>query len=96
MESLVTWWAWGALALLFAIAEMLLPGFVLLGFAIGAGIVSIILAFGGPLAALLTGSMPIMLLAFAVLSLLAWIGLRSGFGGRGAQVKTFDEDINDD
>ena len=37
MSALWTvWWAWLALALLFGIAEVLLPGFVFLGFAIGA------------------------------------------------------------
>ncbi|MEM8979010.1 MAG: hypothetical protein AAGD04_05965 [Pseudomonadota bacterium] len=96
MTSVFTWWAWGALALILAICEMLLPGFVLLGFAIGAGIVSMILLMGGPLASFLMGSVPMLLLAFAILSLLAWIGLRSGFKAPGGNVKTFDKDVNDD
>ncbi|WP_439118076.1 NfeD family protein, partial [Nereida ignava] len=40
MDALAnTWWAWAAFALVLAILEVLAPGFVLLGFAIGAALV---------------------------------------------------------
>ncbi|WP_296426165.1 hypothetical protein [Yoonia sp.] len=89
------WWLWGAAALVLAIGEVLLPSFVLLGFAIGAGLVGIILFVGGPLALWLGASLPMMLLVFAVMSLIAWGGLRQWLGVRRGQVKTFDHDIND-
>ena len=88
------WWVWGAAAVLLAVGEVLLPSFVLLGFAIGAGAVALILLVGGPLAVWLAGSLPALLLIFAVISLLAWLGLRRWVGVYRGQVKTFDHDIN--
>jgi membrane protein implicated in regulation of membrane protease activity len=89
------WWVWGAAAVLLAVGEVLLPSFVLLGFAIGAGAVALLLLVGGPLAVWLAGSLPALLLIFAVISLLAWLGLRRWVGVYRGQVKTFDHDIND-
>lgn len=89
-DMLMTWWVWLAAALALGILEMLLPGFIFLGFAIGAGIVG--LALLGPLASL---SVPAILLIFAVVSLVAWLALRRYFALPKGQVKTFDHDIND-
>ena len=90
-----TWWLWGALALVLAIGEVLLPGYVLLGFALGAGLVSVVLLVGGPLALWLAGSVPVLLLAFAVASLVAWLLLRRVLGVQKGQVRTIDHDINE-
>ncbi|NRB19936.1 MAG: hypothetical protein HRU33_20910 [Rhodobacteraceae bacterium] len=84
------WWLWAAAALLLAIVEVLAPGFVFLGFAIGAAAVSLILLNTG-----LSLGLPILLLIFAALSLLAWLILRRIFALPKGQVKTFDHDIND-
>lgn len=89
------WWIWGIAAVALAIGEVLLPSFLLLGFAIGAAVIGLMLLVGGPLAVWLAGSIPMMLLIFAVLSLLAWLGLRRWVGVYRNQVKTFDYDIND-
>ncbi|RMA42537.1 NfeD family protein [Rhodophyticola porphyridii] len=89
------WWAWMAAALILAVGEVLLPSFVLLGFAIGAAVVGLILLVGGPLALWLSASIPVMLLAFAVTSLISWLLLRRFIGLRYGPVKTFDHDIND-
>jgi membrane protein implicated in regulation of membrane protease activity len=95
MELWGAWWVWGVAAIVLAVGEVILPSFVLLGFAIGAGIVALILLVGGPLALWLGGSVPVLLLVFAVISLVAWIGLRRWLGVYRGQVKTFDHDIND-
>lgn len=89
------WWVWAAGALVLAIVEVLAPGFLFLGFAIGAGIVALLLAFGGPGAAVITTSLPALLVVFAVVSIVAWIVLRKAVGVQKGQVKTFDHDIND-
>ena len=89
------WWVWGAAALVLAVGEVLLPAFVLLGFAIGAGVVALILLVGGPVAVWLSGSLPMLLLVFAVISLVSWLALRRWVGVYRGQVKTFDHDIND-
>lgn len=90
MSALWTlWWAWGALALVLAIVEMLLPGFIFLGFALGAAGVALLLLLALPL------SLPLALLIFAGLSLIAWLGLRRAFALPRGQVKTFDSDINE-
>ncbi|WP_417472428.1 NfeD family protein [Leisingera sp.] len=84
------WWVWGAAALVLAILEVLVPGFVFLGFAIGAAAVTALLLLGG-------GSIGLspLLLVFAALSLVAWLILRRLFALPKGQVKTFDHDIND-
>lgn len=90
------WWAWGAAAIVLAIGEVLLPSFVLLGFGIGAGLIALVLLVGGPLAVMIAGTVPAILLTFAVMSLIAWLALRRLVGVQRGQVKTFDDDINDD
>jgi len=89
------WWVWGVAAVGLAIGEVLIPGFVLLGFAIGAAVVALILLVGGPLAVWLGGSLPLLLLVFSVVSLVSWLALRRWVGVYRGQVKTFDHDIND-
>ena len=83
------YWVWLSGALVLAILEVILPGYVLLGFAVGAAVVGGVLFVG-----LLGGSLPILLVAFAVISLLAWLGLRKALGVRQGQVRNIDHDIN--
>ncbi len=84
------WWVWMSAALLLATAEVIIPGWIFLGFAIGALVMGVLLLIG------VSGlSLPITLVIFAVLSLIAYIGLRWVFGLKTGQVRTFDTDIND-
>lgn len=85
-----TWWVWLAAALVLAILEVLAPGFVFLGFAIGAAVMGLML-----LGVAQVLSIPMIFLIFAALSLVAWLILRRVFEMPGGQVKTFDHDIND-
>lgn len=89
-DLLTIWWVWLAAALVLAILEVLAPGFIFLGFAIGAAVVGVALL--GPLQLL---SVPMVLLVFAALSLIAWLALRRVFALPKGQVKTFNHDIND-
>ena len=89
-------WVWLVGALILAFLEVLVPAYVFLGFAIGAAATGLVLLIGGPLAGWLGASLPAMVLFFAVLSLLSWLGLRRVLGVRKGQVKTFDRDINED
>ena len=73
-----------------AILEILAPGFIFLGFAIGAAITGLILVIPG-----MTMSLHVLALIFAVLSLIAWLVLRKLFALPHGQVKTFTHDIND-
>ena len=90
------WWVWVAGALALAFLEVLVSGWIFLGFAIGAALVGVILAVGGPLTAGLAGSLPLTLVVFAVLSLVAWLVLRRAVGVREGQVKVWERDINED
>ncbi|NIZ59374.1 hypothetical protein DL239_00130 [Sedimentitalea sp. CY04] len=85
-----TWWVWAAASLVLAIIEVLAPGFVFLGFAIGAAAVALILLNTG-----ISFGLPMLLLIFAALSLVAWLIMRRVFARPQGQVKTFDHDIND-
>lgn len=84
------WWVWLSGALALGILEVLLPGFVFLGFAIGAVAVALMLLVTGP-----AFSLPVLLLVFAALSLVAWLVMRKMFALPKGQVKRFDGDIND-
>ncbi|MDG4649399.1 hypothetical protein P6F26_13215 [Roseibacterium sp. SDUM158017] len=90
------WWVWGVAAIALAVGEVILPSFVLLGFAIGAGAIALLLLVGGPLAVWLGASVPVLLLVFAIVSLVSWLGLRRWLGVYRGQVKTFERDINED
>ena len=86
-----TWWIWIVAAIILGILEMLAPAFVLLCFAIGAGLVGAGLGLG-----VLTGvSLSALMAIFAIASLAGWIALRLMFRVKGDKPKTFDYDIND-
>ncbi|MEM9012892.1 MAG: hypothetical protein AAGE18_16835 [Pseudomonadota bacterium] len=89
------WWIWVAAGLALGILELVVPGYIFLGFAIGAVTSGILLAFGGPIAAGMTTSLPLLLVIFGVISLVAWLALRRFVGIRRGQVKVWDRDINE-
>ena len=89
-DYLSLWWVWLCAALVFGLVEVLAPGFIFLGFALGALIMSGIVAFS-----LLNLSLSAKLAVFAILSLIAWYGLRRAFKPPTGTVKTFEHDIND-
>ncbi|WP_406645018.1 NfeD family protein [Aliisedimentitalea scapharcae] len=84
------WWLWGSAALVLGILEILAPGYIFLGFAAGALAVCVMLLAVG-----LQVGLPILLLIFAILSLIAWLVMRRLFSLKKGQVKSFDRDIND-
>lgn len=90
------WWVWAGAALLLAILEIFIPGYIFLGFAAGAALTGLLILVGGPLAGAMAGSVPLTLLIFALLSLVSWWLMRRVFGVRDGQVKLFEHDINED
>ncbi|WP_225030423.1 NfeD family protein [Xinfangfangia pollutisoli] len=85
------WWAWVVLGFALGGLEILAPGFIFLGFAIGAALTGVLIGVG----ILGAVGLPALILIFALLSLAAWYLLRAIFGKRPGQVKTWDRDIND-
>jgi len=83
------WWAWASFGVILALAEMIVPAFVFLGFGIGAMLTALLLLVG------LAPSGAVLMLTFAVLSLISWLALRHFFKPKHNHVKTFDRDIND-
>ncbi len=90
MDLMTSWWVWVVAGFALGVLEVLVPGFIFLGFAIGAVLTGVLVGLG-----VLGGSLPVMLLAFAVLSVAAWLGLRATIGVQKGQVKVWDKDIND-
>jgi membrane protein implicated in regulation of membrane protease activity len=84
------WWIWMIAGAVLGILEVVVPGFILLGFAIGAGLTGLLLWVG-----ILGSSLSVLLLVFAVASLVAWLVLRKVAGVRRGQVKVWNHDIND-
>ena len=85
------WWIWMAAGLVLAIAEILIPAWIFLGFAVGAFVMGVMIWLGIATSLSLAWS----LVVFALLSLIAYVLLRQAFGIRRGQVKIWDRDIND-
>jgi len=84
------WWVWMSGALVLATLEVLIPGYVFLGFAIGAAVMGVLILLG-----ISASGFAFTLVIFAALSLAAYIGMRKVFGLQSGQVKIWDTDIND-
>ncbi|WP_375266197.1 NfeD family protein [Planktotalea sp.] len=87
-----SWVLWMIAAVALAILEVFAPSFIFLGFAMGAAVMGLILLVGGSVLSL---SLPMTFLVFAVVSLLSWVALRQLLGVRKGQVKVWEKDIND-
>lgn len=85
------WWVWVVAGFVLGIVEVIVPGFIFLGFAIGAALTGVLIGLG----VLASATLPFLLMVFAVLSLIAWLALRMAVGKRPGQVKVWDRDIND-
>ena len=83
------WWVWLGGALALAILETLIPGYIFLGLALGAGVMAVLVALPLPLGP--AG----MVAIFAALSLAAWLGLRRVFRAPNDQSRIIHKDINE-
>ena len=84
------WWVWMSGAVLLATLEVLAPGYIFLGFAIGAFALGLLLVVQVPLSGFAA-----TILVFAVLSLIAYLAMRRVFGLKSGSVEIWDRDIND-
>ena len=89
-DLMTSWWVWVVAGFALGVLEVLVPGFIFLGFAIGAVLTGVLVGLG-----VLGGSLSLMLLAFAVVSLVVWLVLRATIGVQKGQVKVWDKDVND-
>jgi len=83
-------WVWVVVAAVLGVLEMALPGFFLLGFAVGALLVSALIWLG-----LLGGSLPVMVLVAALAAVPVWLVARRLAGVRPGQTRIWDRDINE-
>ena len=88
-DYLSLWWVWICIALALGVVELLAPGFIFLGFGLGA------LAMAGVVLLAPGINIPALLALFAVLSLIAWIILRMGFRKQSSGARVVTKDIND-
>lgn len=88
-DYLSLWWVWICIALALGVVELLAPGFIFLGFGLGA------LAMAGVVFLAPGINIPALLALFAVLSLIAWIILRMGFRKQSSGARIVTKDIND-
>ena len=84
------WWVWVVAGFALGVLEVIVPGFIFVGFAIGAVVTGLLILVG-----LVGHSLPVLLLIFALASLAAWLALRATLGVRKGQEKIWDKDIND-
>jgi membrane protein implicated in regulation of membrane protease activity len=90
MQLWQEWWVWIAAGVVLAILEIVVSGYVLLGFALGAVVTGLLVWIGA-----LGASISVMVFVFAVASLVAWLGLRAIFGLPKDNVKIYEHDVND-
>ena len=83
-------WVWIVAGIALGVLEVLAPGYIFLGFAAGALLTGLLIWTG-----ILGASLPVLILAFAVISLISWWAMRRVFGLGTGQVKIWDRDIND-
>ncbi|MEO8243511.1 MAG: hypothetical protein ABI832_14495 [bacterium] len=83
------WWVWVVFGVALGLLELIVPGFIFLGFAIGAVVTGGLVGVG-----VLGANAPLLVLVFAVLSLVAFVLLRRLVGVTPGQVKIWDKDIN--
>ncbi|AUH33552.1 hypothetical protein [Paracoccus tegillarcae] len=84
-------WIWLIAALLLALLELLLPGWIFMGIALATAIMGVVI-----LADLWSAGLPLALVVTALLSGVIWLILRRAVGVREGQVRIWDRDINDD
>ncbi|GIT85458.1 MULTISPECIES: NfeD family protein [Roseobacter] len=87
--ALGLWWVWLAAALVLGLAEVLLPGFIFLGFAIAAILMSGVVLIAPELGA------PALLAVYGGGALICWIGLRVVFRNQSSGARIVTKDIND-
>lgn len=90
------WWAWVAAGVAIAILEVIMPGYIFVGIALGLVGTGVILWSGVWPAAWMDASFANALLVAALIALVAWLVLRKTVGVRKGQSKIITRDINDD
>ncbi|MGB3244414.1 MAG: hypothetical protein WBB25_07760 [Sulfitobacter sp.] len=88
-DYLTLWWVWICVALGLGVIELLAPGFIFLGFAVGALAMAVVV-FVMP-----ATNVPALLAMFAILSLIGWIVLRILFRHQTSATRVVTRDIND-
>ena len=84
------WWVWVVAGFALGVLEIISPGYIFLGFAIGAVVIGALVGHD-----VLGNNVPMLILAFALASLASWYLLRRTMGVRKGQIKIWDKDIND-
>lgn len=84
------WWVWVVAGFALGVLEIISPGYIFLGFAIGAVVIGALVGLD-----VLGSNVPMLILAFALASLASWYLLRRTMGVRKGQIKIWDKDIND-
>jgi membrane protein implicated in regulation of membrane protease activity len=77
-------------ALILATLEVLIPGYIFLGFAIGAGMMGLLILFG-----ISASGFALTLVLFSILSLISYLVMRKYFALKTGQVKIWETDVND-
>ena len=91
MDTMVSiWWVWLSAAIALAVLEVLAPSFIFIGFAIGALIMTAVVALF-PTAMMV----PAALALFTGLSLATWIVLKHVFKSQSSGARRVTHDIND-
>lgn len=85
-----TWWVWVVAGFALGVLEVIVPGYIFLGFAIGAVLTGILIAAG-----ILGSNITVTILLFALSSLAGWYALRALLGKHDGQVKIWHKDVND-
>lgn len=88
-DYLTLWWVWICIALALGVVELLAPGFIFLGFGLGALVMAAVVGLFS------ISNIPALLALFALLSLAGWILLKRLFRNQSSQARIVTDDINE-
>jgi len=88
-DFLQVWWVWVCISLALGVIELLVPGTIFLGFALGA-LGMAVLVYVLPMS-----GVPALLAVFAFLSLISWIVLKMVFRRQSSGARVVTRDINE-
>lgn len=83
-------WLWIIAALVLALIDLMLPGYIFMGVALATALMGVAL-----LAGLWTGSLPVALVVTAILSGVIWLALSRMRGVDRSETRIWHRDIND-
>ncbi len=95
IQIVTSWTSWLVFGFVLGILELLAPGFVFLGFGIGAAGVALVLSLAGPSSFSDPSGIGYLFVIWSITSFLSWLALRRLRGAQPTSSRVVANDINE-